>query len=75
MNIRTTVTGSKADFDRCAGRLLQAAQATDDVQLSQYLIGGAAAIYTLTDMEYGDDAEAFVSKVTINYNRLESADG
>ena len=42
MNIRTTVTGSAADFDRSAGRLLQAAQATDDVQLTQFLIGGAA---------------------------------
>lgn len=75
MNIRTTVTGSKADFDRCAGRLLQAAQATEDVQLAQFLIGGATAIYTLADMEYGDNEEAFVSKVTINYNRLEESDG
>lgn len=70
MNIRTTVTGSAADFDRCAGRLLQAAQATDDVQLSQFLIGGATAIYTLMDMEYGDNEEAFLNKVAINYNEL-----
>ena len=75
MNIRTTVTGSAADFDRCAGRLLQAAQATDDVQLSQFLIGGATAIYTLMDMEYGDNEEAFLNKVAINYNELEAADG
>lgn len=75
MNIRTTVTGSAADFDRCAGRLLQAAQATDDVQLTQFLIGGATAIYTLMDMEYGDNEETFVNKVTINYNELEATNG
>lgn len=75
MNIRTTVTGSAADFDRCAGRLLQAAQATDDVQLSQFLIGGATAIYTLMDMEYGDNEEAFLNKVAINYNELGESDG
>lgn len=75
MNIRTTVTGSAADFDRCAGRLLQAAQATDDVQLSQFLIGGATAIYTLMDMEYGDNEEAFLNKVAINYNELGESNG
>lgn len=72
MNIRTTITGSSADFQRCAGRLLEAAKLTDDVQLSQYLIGGAAAIYTLTDMEYGDNEETFLNKVTADFNRLEA---
>lgn len=71
MNIRTTVTGSAADFERCAGRLITAAQATEDVQLSQFLIGGATAIYSLMDMEYGDSEDAYLNRVTANFNRLE----
>ena len=71
MNIRTTVTGSVADFNRCAGRLLQEAKLTDDAQLAQFLIGGASAIYTLSDLEYGDNEEAFLNKVTADFNRLE----
>ena len=45
------------------------------MQLSQFLIGGATAIYTLMDMEYGDNEETFVSKVTINYNELGESNG
>lgn len=72
MNIRTTVTGSAADFERCAGRLLSAAQNTEDVQLSQFLIGGATAVYSLMDMEYGDSEDAYLNRVTANFNRLET---
>lgn len=71
MNIRSTVTGSKADFERCAGRLLEAAKLTESVQLSQFLIGGASAIYTLTDMEYGDTEETFLNKVSADFNEME----
>lgn len=71
MNIRSTVTGSVADFQRCAGRLLEAAKLTGNIQLSQFLIGGAAAIYTLTDMEYGDSEETFLNKVTADFNEME----
>lgn len=72
MNIRTTVTGSAADFERCAGRLLTAAQATDDVQLTQYLIGGASTIYSIMDMEPGDNEDNLLNRVTANFNRLEN---
>lgn len=71
MNIRTTITGSAADFQRCAGRLLEAAKLTDSPQLAQFLIGGASAIYTLTDMEYGDNEETFLNKVSADFHEME----
>ena len=75
MNIRTTITGSVADFERCAGRLITASQNTEDIQLTQFLIGGATAIYSLLDMEYGDSDEQFLNRCTANFNRLEEHEG
>ena len=71
MNIRTTITGSVADFQRCAGRCLEAAKLTDDKQLTQFLIGCASGIYTLTDLEYGDTEDTFLNRVTADFNKLD----
>lgn len=72
MNIRTTLTGSVADMQRCSGRLKQAAAgALDDGEhmLYAFLLGAACGIEALTLMEYGDDEANLLSKVTAVYAR------
>ena len=67
MNIRSTITGSVADFERCAGRIEIAAETIDgsggDPGLVEYLNGASAAIRALLDMEYGDTEENLLNKV------------
>lgn len=80
MNIRTTLTGSVADMQRCSGRLKQAAQAAlDDGEgmLYAFLLGASCGIEALTLMEYGDDENNLLTKVTAVYARdfMEEADG
>lgn len=72
MNIRTTLTGSVADMQRCSGRLKQAAQAAlDDGEgmLYAFLLGASCGIEALTLMEYGDDENNLLTKVTAVYAR------
>ena len=72
LNIRTTLTGSVADMQRCSGRLKQAAQAAlDDGEgmLYAFLLGASCGIEALTLMEYGDDEDNLLSKVTTIYSR------
>lgn len=77
MNIRSTITGSVADFERCAGRCKIAAETIDgsggDQSLYDFLIGAYAGISALQDMEYGDDEERFLNKV-LNRRIYESTD-
>ena len=67
MNIRTTVTGSVADIERCAGRCKQAASTTEDETLQVYLCGAANALLTLIGMEYGDNEERFLTRLMIPF--------
>lgn len=72
LNIRTTLTGSVADMQRCSGRLKQAAQTAlddGDGMLYAFLLGASCGIEALTLMEYGDDESNLLTKVTTVYAR------
>lgn len=70
MNIRSTLTGSIADFERCAGRCAIAAKThEEDPMLVKYLNGASAAIHALLEMEFNDTEEQFINSVL---NRYES---
>lgn len=72
LNIRTTLTGSVADMQRCSGRLKQAAHAAlddGDGMLYAFLLGASCGIEALTLMEYGDDESNLLTKVTTVYAR------
>lgn len=71
MNIRSTLTGSVADFERCAGKLdivaKEEIENIGDPDLAKYLKGAANGIRALLTMEYGDNEENLVTKVINSY--------
>lgn len=70
MYLRNNFTGSRADIQRCAGRCKQSAEAMHDgggIMAEAYLMGAACALYTLLDMEEGNDEETFLTRVTLEF--------
>ena len=68
MNIRSTLTGSVADFERCAGRLeIAAKEEVENEELSRFLKAAAVGIRALLTMEYGDNEENLLTKVMNSY--------
>ena len=70
MNIKTMLSASVADIERCAGKCATAAELANgngNPILTAYLDGACAALRTLTGMEYGDDEATFLNRITTHY--------